>query len=173
MKKSILVLALCFILLFAVAAVSAQEVETPAEEPVAEEAVSEEAAEEVAADSACEKAADPSEYKVTYLGNDCLAEVPVDCSGYAPGTEVTVKFDPVKYMDYKVFYGWDIDDDGIADFGYNYDKFEMPENDVELKAICVAPYWGGAASCPGCHLHGTYVDQGLQTFHILPYGGVK
>ena len=43
MKKSILVLALCFVMLFAVAAVSAQEAEVPAEEPVAEEAVAEEA----------------------------------------------------------------------------------------------------------------------------------
>ena len=43
MKKSILILALCFVMLFAVAAVSAQEAEVPAEEPVAEEAVAEEA----------------------------------------------------------------------------------------------------------------------------------
>ena len=49
MKKSILVLALCFIMMFVVAAVSAQEAEVPTEEPVAEEAVAEEAAEEEAA----------------------------------------------------------------------------------------------------------------------------
>ena len=69
MKKSILVLALCFVMLFAVAAVSAQEAEVPAEEPVAEEAVAEE----------------PAGFKVTYLENDCLAEVPTDENAYAAG----------------------------------------------------------------------------------------
>ena len=172
MKKSIIVLALCFILMFAVAAVSAQEAETPVTEPVdaevteepieeaAEEPVLEvieepaeepagEAVEEPAAAPVCEKAADPASYKVTYFENNCLAEVPADCNSYEAGTEVTVKFEPVQYMDGKIFYGWDMNDDGIADFGYSYDKFTMPENDVELKAICVAPFWG-RTSCPTC-----------------------
>lgn len=118
MKKSILVLALCFVMLFAVAAVSGQDT-----------------------------------FKVTYNGNNCLAEVPVDENAYAGGQEVTVLFEPVKYMDYKLFYGWDINDDGIADFGYNYDKFPMPDVDVELKAICI-PAYGGSSTCKGCHLHG-------------------
>lgn len=117
MKKSILVLALCFVMLFAVAAVSAQDF-----------------------------------YTVTYNGNNCLAEVPVDENTYAGGSEVTVLFKPVKYMDYKIFYGWDINDDGIADFGYSYDKFPMPDVDVELKAICIPAY--AATTCTGCHLHG-------------------
>ena len=146
MKKSILVLALCFVMLFAVAAVSAQEAEVPAEEPVAEEAVAEEAA----------------GFKVTYLENDCLAEVPTDENAYAAGDEVTVLFEPVQYKDYLVFYGWDIDDDGWADFGYNFDKFTMPEEDVELKAICIGVSWG--SSCPGCHLHGKPGDYTLTTF---------
>ena len=137
MKKSILVLALCFVMLFAVAAVSAQEAEVPAEEPVAEEAVAEEAA----------------GFKVTYLENDCLAEVPTDENAYAAGDEVTVLFEPVQYKDYLIFYGWDINNDGVADFGYNYDKFKMPESDVELKAICIGAAWGGK-TCKGCHLHG-------------------
>ena len=133
MKKSILVLALCFVMLFAVAAVSAQDF-----------------------------------YTVTYNGNNCLAEVPVDENTYAGGSEVTVLFEPVKYMDYKIFYGWDINDDGVADFGYSYDKFPMPDIDVELKAICVPAY--AATTCTGCHLHGrpnapkleyfTYADSG-------------
>ena len=134
MKKSILILALCFVLMFAVAVVSAQDTEAPAEEPVAEEPAAE-------------------GFKVTYLENDCLAEVPTDEKAYAAGEEVTVLFEPVQYKDYLIFYGWDWDDDGVADYGYYYDKFNMPEKDVELKAICIAPVWG-AASCPGCHLGG-------------------
>ena len=117
MKKSILILALCFVMRFAVAAVSAQDF-----------------------------------YTVTYLENDCLAEVPTDDSTYAAGSEVTVLFEPVQYKDYLIFYGWDIDDDGVADFGYNFNKFNMPENDVELKAICIGASWG--STCKGCHLHG-------------------
>ena len=150
MKKSILVLALCFVMLFAVAAVSAQEAEVPAEEPVAEEAVAEEAA----------------GFKVTYLENDCLAEVPTDENAYAAGDEVTVLFEPVQYKDYLIFYGWDIDDDGVADFGYNFNKFNMPENDVELKAICIGVSWG--SSCPGCHLHGKPGSYSLDTFGFAP-----
>ena len=128
MKKSILVLALCFVMLFAVAAVSAQDF-----------------------------------YTVTYDGNNCLAEVPVDENTYAGGTEVTVLFEPVKYKDYLIFYGWDINDDKIADFGYSYDKFPMPDMDVTLKAICV-PAYGGSSTCTGCHLHGRPNAPKLQTF---------
>ncbi len=153
MKKSILILALCFVLMFAVAAVSAQE-PAPAEEPVAEEPVADEAVEETAEE--------PAGFKVTYLENDCLAEVPTDENAYAAGDEVTVLFEPVQYKDYLVFYGWDIDDDGWADFGYNFDKFTMPEEDVELKAICIGVSWG--SSCPGCHLHGKPGDYTLTTF---------
>ena len=127
MKKSILILALCFVMLFAVAAVSAQDL------------------------------------TVTYLENDCLAEVPTDEASYAAGDEVTVLFEPVKYKDYLIFYGWDIDDDGIADFGYNYNKFEMPEESVELKAICIGAYAGGS-TCKGCHLHGRPFYYGIETF---------
>ena len=121
MKKSILILALCFVLMFAVAAVSAE---------------------------------DTAGHKVTYLPNNCLAEVPTDDTLYAGGETVTVLFEPVKYKDYLIFYGWDITDDGIADFGYNYKTFPMPDIDVELKAICVSAY-GGGSTCKGCHLHGT------------------
>ena len=127
MKKSILVLALCFVMMFAVAAVSAQDF-----------------------------------YTVTYLENDCLAEVPTDDSTYAAGSEVTVLFEPVKYKDYLIFYGWDINDDGIADFGYNFDTFEMPENDVELKAICIGA--AGGSTCKGCHLHGRPAPVRLEYF---------
>lgn len=146
MKKSILVLALCFVMLFAVAAVSAQEAEVPAEEPVAEEAAG---------------------FKVTYLENDCLAEVPTDENAYAAGDEVTVLFEPVQYKDYLIFYGWDIDDDGIADFGYNFNKFNMPEKDVELKAICIGASWG--STCKGCHLHGKPGAVKLNGFAYEPY----
>ena len=117
MKKSILVLALCFVLMLAVSAVSAEGL------------------------------------TVTYLPNECLAEVPTDETEYAAGDEVTVLFEPVKYLDYLIFFGWDINDDGIADFGYNFDKFTMPEEAVELKAICIGAA-GGSSTCKGCHLHG-------------------
>ncbi len=127
MKKSILIMALCFVMLFAVAAVSAQD------------------------------------YTVTYLENDCLAAVPTDEAKYAAGDEVTVLFEPVEYKDYLIFFGWDIDDDGVADFGYNFNKFEMPEEDVELKAICIGAYAGGS-TCKGCHLHGTPAKPELSTF---------
>ena len=141
MKKSILILALCFVLMFAVAVVSAQDTEAPAEEPVAEE---------------------PAGFKVTYLENDCLAQVPTDEKAYAAGEEVTVLFEPVQYKDYLIFFGWDWDDDGVADYGYYYDNFNMPEKDVELKAICIAPVWG-AAPCPGCHLGGKAPATGLSS----------
>ncbi len=157
MKKSILILALCFVLMFAVAAVSAQEgtEPAPAEETLTEEPVAEEA----------EKSAEePAGFTVTYLENDCLAEVPTDETAYAAGDEVTVKFEPVQYKDYLIFYGWDIDDDGWADFGYNFDKFTMPEENVELKAICIGVSWGKA--CPGCHLHGVPGSYTLQEFTI-------
>ena len=138
MKKSILVLALCFVMMFAVAAVSAQE---------AEEAAG---------------------FTVTYLENDCLAEVPTDETKYAAGDEVTVLFEPVQYKDYLIFYGWDIDDDGVADYGYNYNKFTMPEEDVELKAICIGAAWGGS-TCKGCHLHGKPGAVKLNSFSYSPY----
>ena len=77
-------------------------------------------------------------YKVTYKANNCLASVPEDETVYQEGDEVTVLFDPVEYLDYLVFFGWDINDDGIADFGYNHKNFDMPAEDVELKAICIA-----------------------------------
>ena len=162
MKKSILILALCFVLMFAVAAVSAQDAEPVAEEPVAEETVLEEpAAEEPAAE-------EPAGFKVSYLENDCLAEVPVDENAYAAGDEVTVLFEPVQYKDYLIFFGWDIDDDGYADYGYYYDKFNMPEEDVELKAICVGAAWG--SSCSGCHLHGKPANAGLQDYVPVAFG---
>lgn len=151
MKKSILILALCFILMFAVAAVSAQEAE---ESPVVSEeetVVSEEETVEAPAEAEETDTADGS-YTVTYLENNCLAEVPTDEATYAAGDEVTVLFEPVQYKDYLIFYGWDWDNDGFADFGYNYNTFEMPEKDVELKAICISAYSG--SGCPGCHLHG-------------------
>lgn len=136
MKKSILILALCFVMLFAVAAVSAQD---------------------------AEKA---EGFTVTYLENNCLAEVPTDEAVYAAGDEVTCLFEPVKYKDYLIFYGWDIDDDGLADFGYNYKTFAMPEKDVELKAICIGASWG--STCKGCHLHGVPGATKLETFTPYP-----
>jgi len=156
MKKSILILALCFVLMFAVAAVSAQDVE----EPVAEESVVEEpVAEEPAAEG----------FKVTYLENNCLAEVPTDENTYAAGDDVEVLFEPVQYKDYLIFHGWDINDDGVADFGYNFKNFVMPEKDVELKAICLGGYAGGT-TCKGCHLHGTPRTWGFESYTPLPYG---
>jgi hypothetical protein len=160
MKKSILILALCFVMLFAVAAVSAQETEVPAEEPATEEPVAEE--------PAAEKA---EGYTVTYLENDCLAEVPTDEKSYAAGDEVTVLFEPVQYKDYLIFFGWDINNDGIADFGYNFDKFEMPDEDVELKAICIGA--AGGSTCKGCHLHGKPYYPGMREFSFGGFGSSR
>ena len=96
----------------------------------------------VAADNTC-TTTEPEvkgPFTVTYEGNYCLAAVPTDCDEYMAGDEVTVKFDPVQYMDNLLFYGWDWDNDGIADFGYEYNTFKMPENDVTMKAICISPW---------------------------------
>lgn len=87
-------------------------------------------------------------YKVTYLGNNCLASVPTDEKEYKAGETVTVMFDPVTYMNGLIFYGWDWNNDGIADFGYAYNTFAMPAKDVEMKAICISPYSAAPAPAP-------------------------
>ena len=79
-------------------------------------------------------------YKVTYVGNNCLASVPTDERTYKAGEYVSVLFDPVTYMNGLIFYGWDWNNDGVADFGYAYNTFNMPAKDVEMKAICILPY---------------------------------
>ena len=56
-------------------------------------------------------------YTVKYYHNNCLAEVPEDETVYQYGDEVEVLFEPVEYMNGLIFYGWDWNDDGIADFG--------------------------------------------------------
>ena len=90
-------------------------------------------------------------YKVTYLGNNCLASVPTDEKEYKAGETVIVKFDPVTYMNGLIFYGWDWNNDGVADFGYAYNSFAMPAKDVEMKAICITPYTGPSAPAPRPH----------------------
>ena len=62
-----------------------------------------------------------------------------------------VKFDPVTYMNGLIFYGWDWNNDGVADFGYAYNSFAMPAKDVEMKAICITPYTGPSAPAPRPH----------------------
>ncbi len=94
--------------------------------------------------------ADGEGYKVTYYKNNCLAEVPEDETLYQYGDEVEVLFEPVEYMNGLIFHGWDWNNDGIADFGYNYRYFEMPKKDVKLKAICIAPYYEAPDPCPTC-----------------------
>ena len=92
-------------------------------------------------------------YTVKYYHNNCLAEVPEDETVYQYGDEVEVLFEPVEYMNGLIFYGWDWNDDGIADFGYSYRYFNMPKKDVKLKAICITPYYGPSepvCPCPGC-----------------------
>ncbi len=113
--------------------------------------------------SAVAFAQDDASYSVVYNANDCVAEVPTDGNSYAAGDEVTVLFEPIAYKDYLVFYGWDINDDGIADFGYNYKTFTMPAENVELKAVCLTAY--AAPSCSGCHLHGVPAQYyGIRSF---------
>ena len=92
-------------------------------------------------------------YKVTYYGNNYLASVPTDEKEYKAGEYVSVMFDPVTYMNGLIFYGWDWNNDGIADFGYAYNNFNMPARNVEMKAICISPYYEPApqpAPCPWC-----------------------
>ena len=89
-------------------------------------------------------------YTVTYLGNNCLASVPTDEASYKAGDTVTVLFDPVTYMNGLIFYGWDWNNDGVADFGYAYNTFSMPSKNVEMKAICISPY---SAPAPAPHYH--------------------
>ena len=79
-------------------------------------------------------------YKVTYTGNNCLAKVPTDNKCYQLGDLVTVLFEPVEYMQGMIFNGWDMDGDNVADFGYYYPTFAMPNRDVELKAVCYQQY---------------------------------
>ncbi len=79
-------------------------------------------------------------FKVTYAGNNCLAGVPIDNKCYELGDLVTILFEPVEYMNGLIFSGWDMDDDGNADFGYNYPTFAMPNRDVTLKAVCYRQY---------------------------------
>ena len=96
---------------------------------------------------------DPEGYTVKYYKNNCLAEVPEDETLYQYGDEVEVLFEPVQYMNGLIFHGWDWNDDGIADFGYNYRYFDMPKKDVKLKAICIAPYYEApepVCPCYGC-----------------------
>lgn len=92
-------------------------------------------------------------HKVTYDTNNCLVVAPIDCCEYSYAERVDVKFEPVQYKYGLIFYGWDWDNDGIADFGYNYSSFLMPDKDVTLKAICI-PMYSGVAAPSGCHLHG-------------------
>lgn len=83
----------------------------------------------------------PSGFTVTYHGNNCLSKVPTDHNVYLPGQTVTVLFSPVEYMDGKIFLGWDMENDGYADFGYAYDKFTMPKKNVDLYAVCYIPIY--------------------------------
>ena len=111
---------------------------------------------------------DPEGYTVKYYKNNCLAEVPEDETLYQYGDEVEVLFEPVQYMNGLIFHGWDWNDDGIADFGYNYNKFPMPDVDVVLKAICVPAY--GGTTCTGCHLHGRPNAPKLEYFTFADSG---
>ena len=79
-------------------------------------------------------------FTVKYLGNNCLSVVPTDNNVYQPGDKVTVLFDPVAYIPGLIFNGWDMDGDGVANFGYYYYTFTMPNHNVELKAVCYWPY---------------------------------
>ena len=40
-----------------------------------------------------------------------------------------------------IFNGWDRTGDGVADHGYYYNDFIMPDHDVELQAICYQPQY--------------------------------
>jgi hypothetical protein len=63
----------------------------------------------------------------------------VDDHIYQQGDKVEVLFSPVTYIPGLIFNGWDMNNDGSADYGYFYNNFTMPNHDVELKAICYVP----------------------------------
>jgi len=88
-------------------------------------------------------------HKVTYEANNCLVVVPTDCNEYGYAERVNVLFQPVQYKTGLIFYGWDWDYDGVADFGYNYSSFLMPDRDVTLRAICIPQYYAPAPA--PCH----------------------
>ena len=75
-------------------------------------------------------------YRVTYAGNNCLAKVPIDNQCYQLGDLVTLRYEPVEYLPGQLFYGWDMDGDGEAEFGFNYPTFAMTNRDVVLNAVC-------------------------------------
>ena len=78
---------------------------------------------------------------VKYVGGSCLAQVPTDKKCYKKGDKVTVLFEPVEYMPGLIFNGWDRTGDGVADHGYYYNDFIMPDHNVELTAICYQPQY--------------------------------
>ena len=80
-------------------------------------------------------------YCVTYHENNCLRAVPIDQKGYQYGDKVKVLFEPVIYRDGLIFYGWSHTRNGYANYGYNYDSFLMPAENVDLYAICILPYY--------------------------------
>ena len=115
-------------------------------------AVSADSCFECGADKPCDHCTEECpKHKVTYDTNNCLVVAPIDCCEYGYAERVEVKFQPAQYKTGLIFYGWDWDYDGVADFGYNYSSFLMPDHDVTLKAICIPMYSGGPAP-RGCHL---------------------
>lgn len=124
-------------------------------------------------------------YKVTYTGNNCLAKVPTDNKCYQLGDLVTVLFEPVEYMQGMIFNGWDMDGDNVADFGYYYPTFAMPNRDVELKAVCYQQYQDHGYSQYGVttgevdpdyydphQYYNPYNDPGTGWWYAPDYGGV-
>jgi len=87
-------------------------------------------------------AKDLGTYCVTYHENNCLRAVPIDQNGYKYGDTVTVLFEPVLYKDGLIFYGWSHSPNGYANYGYAYNQFIMPAQNVDLYAICIVPYYG-------------------------------
>ncbi len=100
----------------------------------------------------CDPCTEECKFKVTYDGGNCLAVVPFDCEEHAYAECVEVMFEPVQYKNGLIFYGWDYDGDGVADFGYSNKTFRMPMHDVTMKAICIPQFYPAAPS--GCHLGG-------------------
>lgn len=82
---------------------------------------------------------------VIYHTNNCLRSAPIDGKGYYYGDTVKVLFEPVLYKDNVWFYGWSHTPNGYANYGYNYDTFQMPAQNVDLYAICIPVYYAPAA----------------------------
>ena len=129
----------------------------------------------VSADTCATAPAEPKgPFTVTYEANNGLAAVPCDGAEYMAGDAVTVLFDPVQYKDNLLFYGWDWDNDGIPDFGYEYNNFKMPEKNVriDVQSMINKGFFDKPGKGISAYINGEY-DQIVMTKYGVPMQPIK